>query len=163
MGCSGHYISVMLCFFNSRFYFILIIFYRSPWLVNVNEWTEYICIHMYIYVYIIYTYIYIYIDIRSTQSRYTFNCILLSNTVLPLPDGASKVPLSGSFGTMSCLDCLHVYSYSLLGVMIISSFTYHNIDIKIKSSNTLHIYMYIYTCIYIYIYMWVILESITAG
>ena len=121
--------------------------------------------YTYVYICIYYIHINIYIDIRSTQSRYTFNFILLSNTVLPLPDGASKVPLSGSFGTMSCLDCLHVYSYSLLGVMIISSFTYYNIDIKIKSSNTLHIYMYIYihVYIYIYIYMWVILESITAG
>ena len=86
----------------------------------------------------------------SKQSRHTFNIRLLSNTVLPEPDGAGKIQRSGNFGTISCLDCIHVYSCSLICLIIIASFIDYNIDLKLLSN-------------IIYIYMWVIAESITAG
>ena len=71
--------------------------------------------------------------------------------MLPEPLGTNTIPFSGSSGTMSCLDCLHVYSCSLMGLIIISSFThiyiyiyiyvYYNIDIKLKYLETIYIYM----------------------
>ena len=69
---------------------------------------------------------------------------MLSNTVLPEPLGASKAPLSGSFGTMSCLDCLHVCACSLMGVISFSSFKYYNIDIKLNYLTNNNTYIYIY-------------------